>query len=126
HPTPLATILTGHTGNVHRVAFSPDGHTLASGSADNTVRLWDLIDPGHPAPLATLTGHSAAVQGLAFSPDGHTLASGSEDNAVRLWDTDPEEAAKNICSVIVTPLTLAQWGQYIPDVPYNPPCTSTP
>ena len=45
--------LTGHTSIVDSVAFSPDGHTLASGSADDTVRLWNLTDPAHPGPLGS-------------------------------------------------------------------------
>jgi hypothetical protein len=47
---------------VHGVALSPDGHTLASGSFDHTVRVWDLTDPAHPAPLGgPLTGHTNLV-----------------------------------------------------------------
>jgi WD40 repeat protein len=73
------------------VAFSSDGRTLASGSRDQTVRLWNLTNPAHPTPLSPpLTGHTNAVTAVAFSPDGRTLASGSRDQTVRLWNlTNP-------------------------------------
>ena len=81
---PVGQPLTGHTGPVSSVAFSPDGTRIASGSGDNTVRLWDAAT-GQPVGQP-LTGHTGAVSSVAFSPDGTRLASGSADDTVRLWD----------------------------------------
>jgi WD40 repeat protein len=76
---------------VSSVAFSADGRTLATASADQTVILWDLTDPLRPARRGPpLTGHTDWVESVAFSPDGRTLATASVDRTVLLWDlTDP-------------------------------------
>ena len=80
----------GGPDSVVSVAFSPDGHTLASGDSDGTIQLWDVTDPASPRPLGSTLTSTAAVDIVALSPDGHTLASGDSDGTIQLWDvTDP-------------------------------------
>ncbi|MBD1803884.1 CHAT domain-containing protein [Microcoleus sp. FACHB-SPT15] len=85
----LKYTLTGHSDTVVSVVISPDGTTLASGSLDHTIKLWNLATG---ELLSTLTGHSSVVLSLAFSPDGKILASGSnmefQDGNIKLWDVD--------------------------------------
>jgi WD40 repeat protein len=70
-----------HGPGVWRGLFSPDGATLASGSDDDTVRLWRVSDG---RLLRTLEGHTSSVESVAFSPDGETLASGAWQE-IQLW-----------------------------------------
>jgi WD40 repeat protein len=80
----------GHTAVVGGVAFSPDGHSLASGSADGTVKLWDVASQHEIASLPVAGGDwigGVPTGGpVAFSPDGRTLAVASANSAVVLWN----------------------------------------
>src|SRR5262245_60498933 len=80
---PRLVIQGGHPMGISSLSFGPDGRTLASGSDDGTVKVWDVPNWKE---VHTLVGHSSTVWSLAFSPDGETLASGGLDRTVRLWD----------------------------------------
>ncbi|NER08810.1 MAG: WD40 repeat domain-containing protein, partial [Okeania sp. SIO3C4] len=108
--------LAAHKNTVWAIAFSPDGKTLASGSQDQKVKLWQ-VETGQL--LCTLDGHDKAVLSVAFSPDSQTLASSSYDKKIHLWDVDTEEIletfkghAKPVWSVNFSPdgQTLASGG----------------
>ena len=91
-------LIRGHEAAVTSVAFSPDGSRLASGSLDNTVRVWDLKEPS--AKPVVLRGHESAVYSVAFSPDGSQLASGSWDNTVRVWNPKNLSAEPAACAAM--------------------------
>jgi WD40 repeat protein/serine/threonine protein kinase len=86
----VSSVLAGHRAKVSSLAISPDGQTLASGSDDTTIRLWDLRTLG-PAVNSILQGNSGAVYAVAFSPDGRTLAAGSYDGAIKLWSVSSRQ-----------------------------------
>src|SRR4028118_2015710 len=85
--------LGGHTKLVNGVSFSPNGKLLATGSFDNTVKLWDTSTGKE---IKTLTGHTNSVNAVSFSPNGKLLATGSSDNTVKLWDTSTGKEIKTL------------------------------
>ncbi len=85
--------LLGHSGWVTSIAISPDSKILASGSWDNTIKLWNLATGEQ---IRTLQGHSDPVISIAISPDGDTLASGSRDNTIKLWNLATGEQIRTL------------------------------
>lgn len=76
-------VFSGHTKSVGSVQFSSDGVSLVSGSADRTVKLWNVQTGG---VVETFSGHTATVTSVSISADSNWIASGSEDKVIRLWN----------------------------------------
>src|SRR6266436_5022914 len=80
---PELVVQPGHSSAVLSFALSRDGKLLASGSDDQTIKLWNVASGQE---VRTLSGHSYWVTSVAFSPDEKLLASGSWDKSIKLWD----------------------------------------
>ena len=91
NPTPPPDGAQVHVTEVFSVVISADGTLLASGSYDNTIKLWSLPDG---TLRHTLDGHASIVNSLVISADGMLLASGSSDNTIKLWSL-PDGALLN-------------------------------
>ena len=98
-----------------RVAFSPDGRTLAaeetatSPNDSPTIGLWDV---SRHIRLGTIP----ASRDPAFSPDGHTLATTDFDyGATVLWNLDPASWVRHLCGMVGRDLTTEEWQEFLPE-----------
>lgn len=117
----------GHSEGINSVSFSPDGRYLASGSSDNTIKLWDV---SNGQELQTFEGHSQPVNSISYSPDGRYLASGSRDGTVKLWDVSNGhelqtlgKQSENVGSLIYSfdgGYKVTGYSEYINSISFSP------
>jgi WD40 repeat protein len=104
-------------GRVFSVAFSPDGKTLAAGSWDGVVRLWEVASGKE---LRQFDKQHGPVRSVAFSPDGKMLASGGDGSPIVLWDP---HTGKELCRLVghrgITFVTFSPDGKLLASKGYD-------
>lgn len=90
----VVDVLSGHSGPISAVAFSPSGNQVASCAWDKTLRLWSLF-AGSDRQLQTLD-HSSELLSLSFRPDGKHIAVGGMDGNISIWHAELAELVATI------------------------------
>ncbi|MFF4361149.1 helix-turn-helix domain-containing protein [Streptomyces sp. NPDC001604] len=111
---------TGSSIGVSAMAFSHDGGTLAVGTQDGSVRLWDVASRRPVGSAFSTPG--GGVMALAFSQDDRTLYVSAQHMPVLTYSVDARRMATDVCRRVGSGLSRADWHRYIPDVPYAASC----
>ena len=87
-------ILEGHTGFISETVFSPDGKSLASSSADSTIRIWNM--ESNPPITTTILQDQTRVICVQYSPDGNSIVSGGADGIIKIWNPQSREIVRKL------------------------------
>jgi pleiotropic regulator 1 len=90
-PWKLKRVISGHQGWVRSVCIDPDNRFFATGSADRTIKIWDLASG---TLKLSLTGHIMAIRGLVISPRHPYMFSAGEDKMVKCWDLEQNKVTR--------------------------------
>ncbi|KAL6186303.1 hypothetical protein ACLB2K_042424 [Fragaria x ananassa] len=83
HPWKMYRVISGHLGSVGAIAFDPSNEWFSTGSADRTIKIWDVATG---KLQLTLTGHTGQIRGLAISSKHTYMFCDGDDKDVKCWD----------------------------------------
>ncbi|GAB3860473.1 hypothetical protein GCM10028801_23360 [Nocardioides maradonensis] len=121
HPAEIGSPLQGPTDTLYATTWSPDGTMLATPSSDGRVWLWQVSSDG-AAAYASLDNLGAAATQTTFSADSSTVYGAGLSGRVGAWVTRTDAAGALICSGRGTPISEAEWKQFVPGAAYADPC----
>jgi len=114
-----------HDQSISSLAFNHDGSYLASGGADNTVKVWSTKEK---IEVSKQSGYGGRIELLSFNPQGNLLAVNvaSQPKSVFLWNWQLDNAVDETCKRLTRNLTLEEWQQYLGSDPYRKTCPNLP
>lgn len=121
-PEPIGSPVAGPARQILELSFRPRGNMLAASVIDGTVWLWNVADPNRAARFAVFADSGSPLNTAVFHPAKDVLAAGGTDRDVHTWHIDESAVIGKICDNVGDPITPREWRNYLPDVPYNPPC----
>ncbi len=120
-PRTAAPPLRGPRGTIFSLDFDPEGSMLAAASQDGGVWLWRWND-GEATPLARLGNLDADLYQVLHHPTADAVLAAGAGGRAGVWSTDVTEARDLVCRTVGSPITESEWEQYLPGVPFDPPC----
>jgi WD40 repeat protein len=119
---PIPPALYGHTAAVSGLTFRQDGKVLASGSADGSIRLWDVQAHELIGTFNPLKSDTNQTNHIIFAPNAGILVSPGEDDSILLWDVDFEDWTHLACRIANRNLTAKEWSTYFGSSRYQKTC----
>ena len=117
--------ITAHNAAVNSLVISSDGALLASGSSDNTAKIWNIKKQTNEPVM--ILDHDGFVYSVAFSPDASLLATACADKTVYVWLLETGKLAAKVCQLIGRNLTQEEWDQFVDiNVDYKKTCGNIP
>jgi hypothetical protein len=120
-PSAVGTPLRGPGGTVFSVAFDPEGDDLAAASQDGRVWMWRMAG-SEATPWAHLGTLGADLYQVLHHPSADAVLAAGAGGLAGSWSTDVTVAADMVCRTTGSPVTEVEWEQYLPGVPFDPPC----
>ncbi|ORM24978.1 hypothetical protein [Williamsia sp. 1135] len=114
--------LSGPVGQIYSGAYSSDGKTIVVGGGAGEIWTWDVSDERRPDLLVVLRAFGGKVFDVRFADDDHTVLAAGDGGAVMSWTVDTELMLSRACGDAGAQITEAEWRQYLPASPYEPPC----
>lgn len=114
----------GQGDGFNATGFDEEGRRMIVAGGDRSLRHYDITAPEHPTLIAILPGNGEDPQEVLFGPHGQSVLLATDSSTVDVWSLDVADMTKRLCAGSGPTITEAQWEQYLPGRPYDPPCRS--